>query len=329
LEWLKGPLRRLVAAILRVRLRLSGRRVGAVILYHRLDSDHAGWDPTGINPAIDVSLFEAEVRHLKTRYRVVPAPELLEAVRARKRGERIPVAITFDDDNASHAEKAMPILKRAALPATFFVCGASLERPFAFWWERVERALASGVASVEELRAMVPESSLSSASTKSGMRAVAADIEFMPPDERDALADELGRRLGPDPPDAGLRAAALRELRSSGFDLGFHTLRHHNLTVLDDQRLASAMSEGREALETAVGGELAPMIAYPGGKWDERVVSAARAAGYDPGFGFTTDGTTPVEPDSDPLAIGRLDVIWCGTLGQFALAVTRTLSARS
>ena len=213
MEWLKGPLRRLVAAILRVRLRLSGRRVGAVILYHRLDSDHAGWDPTGINPAIDVSLFEAEVRHLKTRYRVVPASELLEAVRARKRGERIPVAVTFDDDNASHAAKAMPILKRAALPATFFVCGASLERPFAFWWERVERALASGVASVEELRAMVPESSLNSASTKSGMRAVAADIEFMPPDERDALADELGRRLGPDPPDAGLRAAALRELR--------------------------------------------------------------------------------------------------------------------
>ena len=60
MEWLKGPLRRLVAAILRVRLRFSGRRVGAVILYHRLDSDHAGWDPTGINPAIDVSLFEAE-----------------------------------------------------------------------------------------------------------------------------------------------------------------------------------------------------------------------------------------------------------------------------
>ena len=89
------------------------------------------------------------------------------------------------------------------------------------------------------------------------------------------------------------------------------------------------MSEGREELETAVGGKLAPMIAYPGGKWDERVVSAARAAGYDPGFGFTTDGTTPVEPDSDPLALGRLDVIWCGTLGQFALAVTRMLSARS
>jgi peptidoglycan/xylan/chitin deacetylase (PgdA/CDA1 family) len=328
MEWLKGPLRRLVATILRLRLRLSGRRVGVVILYHRLDENHAGWDPTGINPAIDVGLFEAEVRHLRGHYRVVPASKLLDAVRARKRGERIPVAVTFDDDNASHAAKAMPILKRAAMPATFFVCGASLERPFAFWWERVERALASGVVSVQELRGMVPESSLNSGSTKSGMRAIAADIEFMPPEDRDAIADELARRLGPDPPDAGLRASALRELRSAGFDLGFHTLRHHNLTRLDDQRLSSAMRDGREALETAVGGELAPMIAYPGGKWDERVVSAARAAGYDPGFGFTTD-STPVEPDSDPLALGRLDVIWCGTLSQFALAVTRTLRERS
>ena len=138
----------------------------------------------------------------------------------------------------------------------------------------------------------------------------------------------LGGGSGPTRPDAGLRAVALRELRAAGFDLGFHTLRHHNLTVLDDQGLASAMSEGREELETAVGGELAPMIAYPGGKWDERVVSAARAAGYGPGFGFTTDGT-PGGARQDPLALGRLDVIWCGALGQFALAVSRTLSART
>jgi peptidoglycan/xylan/chitin deacetylase (PgdA/CDA1 family) len=33
----------------------------------------------------------------------------------------------------------MPVLERHVAPATFFLNGASLERPFAFWWERLQR----------------------------------------------------------------------------------------------------------------------------------------------------------------------------------------------
>ncbi len=110
-----------------------------------------------------------------------------------------------------------------------------------------------------------------------------------------------------------------------GFEIGFHTLRHPNLATLDDPQLELAMTDGRERIATVIGRELSS-IAYPGGRWDPRTPEAARAAGYR--FGFTTD-PEPVLAGSDPLCLGRLDPLWCDTLGHFALAISRVLGRTS
>jgi peptidoglycan/xylan/chitin deacetylase (PgdA/CDA1 family) len=85
-------------------------------------------------------------------------------------------------------------------------------------------------------------------------------------------------------------------------EVGFHTLRHHNLTVLSDEELAQAMEEGREALEHVVGAPL-PLICYPYGFVDRRVANAARRAGFL--LGFTSRGGA-VTPTSDPLLLARI-----------------------
>jgi peptidoglycan/xylan/chitin deacetylase (PgdA/CDA1 family) len=319
-EGVKAVLRRPLASAGNALLRLSGRRAGLVLAYHRIGDPHQRWDEGGLNPRLGKSFFEAQLRHLSARYRVVPASELLSAVQSRRRGERFPVAITFDDDLPSHARDAMPILKRVGVPATFFVSGASLNGPFSFWWERVERAMDRGALSEAELREMVPAQS-GARDRRGELRRIAEDIELMAPDERESLSEELGKRAGPDPPDAGLREADLRALVDSGFEIGFHTLRHPNLASLDGPQLELAMTEGRERIAAAIGRELSS-IAYPGGKWDQRTPEAARAAGYR--LGFTTD-PEPVLPDSDPLCIGRVDPLWCETLGHFALTLSRVL----
>ena len=96
-----GPLTRLLgrplAFLLRVILRLSARRAGLALVYHRI-GDPPGDPDRELVPARGTAQFESELRHLKKRYRVVPASRLLEAAAARRRGERFPVSITFDDD---------------------------------------------------------------------------------------------------------------------------------------------------------------------------------------------------------------------------------------
>ncbi len=292
-----------MARALGVTLRRSGRRAGLALVYHALAERHG--DPAReLVPPHAAALFEGQLRHVIAHYRPVRADELVAAAAARKPGERFPVAITFDDDLASHARLAAPILSDLGVPATFFLCGASLERPSSFWWERLQRAVDLGL----DVR------------LEGGIHEQAARIEEMGAEERARVAERLGHALGAEPENAGVQAAHLRALVAAGFDAGFHTLRHDRLPDLDDAGLARALTEGRAALEAAARKPLTT-IAYPHGRADARVARAALDAGFR--FGFT-GRCVPVEQSSDPLLLGRVEPSFRSVEG-FAVQLVRTL----
>lgn len=287
---LPAPLRAIGVRLVELLLRLSARRTGIVLVYHELAERAPDLD-RDVVLAHEVSLFEAQLRYALRRYRVVAASEILEAVRGRRRGQRYPLAVTFDDDLASHVATAMPALQRLGVPATFFLCGASLERPHAFWWERLQRAVELGVD-------LTPVSG--QAATP---HALALSIEEANPRERAEAAARLGELVGGDPPGSGLGADDVRALAGADFEIGFHTLRHDRLPPLGDDELAAALTDGRSALEDACGSRLAS-IAYPHGRADERVARAARAAGLELGF---TGAGEPVRAGSDPMLLPRIE----------------------
>jgi len=299
--------------MLRWGMRLSARRVGLAVVYHRVDRSR-GNPERELLPALDARRFAAHVRHLRRRYRVVRASELAATAAQRRRGGRIPVAITFDDDLPDHSAMAAPILSRHQAVATFFLCGASLEQPFAFWWERLQRAFDRGVDVTPALGGRITRDDLTVHSATNAIYELA-------PGERSTVAARLGELLGPDPASAGMRAADVRALIAAGFEIGFHTRGHEALTALDDAALDDALREGRAELDALAGRPL-DLIAYPHGEVDERVASAARSAGYR--FGFTTK-REPVRPDSEPLLLGRYEPV-LASLGLFAFAVARALT---
>jgi peptidoglycan/xylan/chitin deacetylase (PgdA/CDA1 family) len=71
----------------------------------------------------------------------------------------------------------------------------------------------------------------------------------------------------------------LSELANAGWEVGSHTRTHPRLTQLDDEALGSELSESRTECEDELGLPC-DTLAYPYGDVDDRVVSAARAAGY-------------------------------------------------
>jgi len=296
-----GPL---AGGLLATLLRLSARRRGLVLVYHALD-ERQGDLERDLVPPHGAVLFDAQIGHLRRWFDVVAAERILDATRSRARGSRFPVALTFDDDLPSHVTLALPALRARGTPATFFLCGASLDEPHSFWWERLQRALDAG-------RVDAPR----------GVRALAREVEALSPPERDRYADELVERAGADPPGAGLRREQVREL-AAGAAVGFHTVRHHPLPALDDDALDDALATGRRELEEAAGAPLAA-IAYPHGRTDARVAAAARRAGFDSGF---AGGERAVTPDDDPLALPRISPAYA-SLGHFALQLVRALLQR-
>lgn len=315
----KEILRRAVAASLRWRARLSGEPLAIALVYHRVgDPGEGRWER--LVPALGSSLFRSQVEHLLSCYRPMPASELLTAARARRRGDPIPVAITFDDDLRSHLEVAAPILRAAGAPATFFLTGATLDGPFAFWWERLERAIDAAAISQPELAALTGAEA-TSASAASAARAFAPAIEAMAPEEQDRVSDALLERLGSDPPSAGLRSDEVRRLAAS-FEIGFHTRRHRLLTRLDDEALDAALRDGRDELERTAAAPLR-LIAYPHGKANARVAASARAAGYEVGF---TGAEERIDAGTEPLLVGRFTPRYAAG-GRFALQLGRALRA--
>ena len=303
---LSGWARLGLARALDLRARLSSRPVAAAIVYHRLVPGEEPWHETRPNLTLGVEQFERHLRELASLYRLVAADELLVAARDRGRGARIPIAITFDDDYVSHLELAAPALARHDAPATFFICGASLTRPHGFWWQRIARAIDSGALSLTRLRELVPRRAGEGPDDRN-LRQVGGDVEWMSFAERERFSDSLLALAGPDPPGGGMTAAQVAELAGSGFEIGFHTRRHPNLSTLDDDAVVAAVSDGRAEVEAAAGRPIR-QFAYPGGKATDAVIAATRDAGYQ--LAFLSDGG-PIPAETDPFEMRRPDPAWC------------------
>jgi peptidoglycan/xylan/chitin deacetylase (PgdA/CDA1 family) len=309
-----------VAVALERVLRLSQLRAGVALAYHSV-AEQGGNPQTELVPPHSLRLFEAELRHLARRYRLVRAAELPEAVASRRRSQRFPVAVTFDDDLACHVRQALPVLERLGVSATFFLSGASLDAPFSFWWERLQRAYARGEPQVHTLVEDLPAGA--ELRPPLSIHEVGRAVEALDPERRDAFAEGLLEAAGPDPADTGLRSSDLRTLVEAGMEIGFHTRRHDGLPALSDGALAHAMRDGRRELETITGSSIT-VIGYPHGRADGRVASAARAAGFRVGF---TTKEAAVRPSSNPLLLGRINPSY-RSLGHFALQLVLTLLSR-
>jgi peptidoglycan/xylan/chitin deacetylase (PgdA/CDA1 family) len=72
----------------------------------------------------------------------------------------------------------------------------------------------------------------------------------------------------------------LGRLADAGWEIGSHTCSHPRLTTLPDDQLAGELVESRAVLAERIGRPCGA-LAYPYGDHDERVVEAARSAGYD------------------------------------------------
>jgi len=300
--------RLLLARRLETRARRSSATRGAGLVFHAV-APHGGDETLEIDPALAVDRLEAAVAYLSRHYALVRAAELPAAARARRPGERVPVAVTFDDDLASHRDHAAPVLRRHGAVATAFVCGA--REPF--WWQLLQIAVDRRQITSEALPHVDPELvGRALARRPRAIHDLAKAVEDLVPAQRERVTAALARSVRERPPLLGGDGVAA--LAAAGWEIGFHTRRHDVLTTLDDRAL-------REALEPPVAGG-ARTLAYPHGKATEREARAARDAGY---LAAYTGRAEVLTERTDDHLIGRLQPD-SATLGRFALHLARALS---
>jgi peptidoglycan/xylan/chitin deacetylase (PgdA/CDA1 family) len=77
----------------------------------------------------------------------------------------------------------------------------------------------------------------------------------------------------------------LAELASAGWEIGSHSRTHPHLTALEEEALADELGGSRRDCERRLG-RPCRSLAYPYGDVDDRVIEAARRAGYEVAGGF-------------------------------------------
>ena len=288
-----------VNATVRRLANLRGHRL--VLVYHRLGPPA----PHGceVIPSVPAELFRAQLQALGEVVDIVPLDEIA-GDDVRRTGRRPAASITFDDDLASHAEHALPVLRALGLPATFFLSGRALHGRGPYWFQYLEAVLiARGAARTAALLGL-PQTdtgnlTMMCAQNTSLQRRITEFADDLPKPE------VLGRE-------------SLAGLGAAGMAIGFHTVGHDLMPDLDDAALGAAASNGRAELAKVTGGEVR-YFAYPYGKADGRSAAAVRSAGFQSAF---TGQPRPVRPRDDRFRIGRWEP---GPLGVDELLVKLAL----
>jgi peptidoglycan/xylan/chitin deacetylase (PgdA/CDA1 family) len=120
---------------------------------------------------------------------------------------------------------------------------------------------------------------------------------------------------------AGLGWDDLRGLADAGWEIGSHTATHPRLTQTSDAQLAEELGRSRAEIEAALG-RPCPSVAYPYGDVDDRVVAAARTAGYAVGAALPAHWRT-----AEPLAWPRVGVYHGDDVRRWRIKTSRAVRA--
>jgi len=297
------------AGLLALRHRLRHRETLTVVMFHRVlaPDTPAGRaaDPVYTVPA---PLFAACLAFFRRHYAVVGLP----AVRASLAGGApLPpraLLITFDDGWQDNLDVALPLLRRAGLPAVVFAAADALGEPSAWWWQEILlRALRTGRAGLDGLWA--------AAGADDGTVPPATEAPELALLQRYAALDPARRWQLLAPYAAGTEAegrhmltpAGLRAL-AAGLDIGAHGAAHLPLSMMDDA--AADLVRARGLLATALGrpGQDGPdTVSFPHGRYNAAVLDAAAAAGFR--ILFTSDACLNAAPAGRPaLLLGRISI---------------------
>lgn len=290
--------------------RLMSRETLTVLMFHRVLPEEK-IEELRPDPAYTISTaqLKALVERLSNQYKFVSMRDVL-ASRARKKPlPSYALLVTFDDGWNDNFAYGQPILAAAEVPWTVFVATNATSHAMEWWQETLLSAIRSGQATYEHLWKLAESNVPVSPAKLSDDPTL--DLLLRYACLSDSRRDTLLARFAPsngaqktEPDMADLNT--LRKFHETGVGIGVHGASHLPLTSVDDPM--RELSEAREFLSNEVSPDAAATMSFPHGRYDQRVVSAARSAGLS--LMFTSDPVINFCPGGwvDTDLLGRIPI---------------------
>ncbi len=240
----------------------GARRKLLILTYHRV-LDRAD---CFIND-ITAETFSKQIKVLSENFKVLRLDEAA-ALLAQNRLPSNAVCITFDDGYADNYDRAYPILKSYAVPATFFVATGFIDG--GIMWNDIVR-YACKMCSEDDIRDYLRSlnrtisTSLEQAKVEL-MHETISDFKYQDIDKRDHLAREFSKILSVQPRDTLMMTREqVADLSHNGMEVGAHTVNHPILKNLSQQQARYEIDESRAYLEDIIGKRVVS-FAFPNGR---------------------------------------------------------------
>ena len=269
--------------------------------------------------------FEWQVRHVARHHEVLTCRDLAALADAGRPLPRRALLITFDDGYRDNHDVALPILRRHAVPALVFVATGYMDRGGTFWYDQLVHDVLHSTARRVACAGSTVALGVEPASRRAGANELLTRLKRMPDEQRLADLAALRAQLHAPAPDTAstldrpMTWQEVRQLSDAGIEIGSHGVSHAVLANIADARaLRRELVDSKAAIDRHTG-QPTLSLAYPvGGRraYDERVVAAAREAGYRYAFAYHA-GPNPMGR-LDPMRIRRLAVERYVTRERFA-----------
>lgn len=267
--------------------------------------------------------FDEQMTFLKKNFNVVNFHTLADMADA---GEPIPpnsVVITFDDGYADNYTTAFPILQSHGLTASIYVATGFIDAQAPFWFDMLSyyvMKMKPGILHLnrDNFRVDVTEENRSEV-----RRSLGQAVRVVSDASRLLILEELAQQsdVSPSPEERELARPMtwdeVRALDRAGIEIGSHTVSHPFMVQLNDNELASELTQSKQRIEQETGTTV-QSLSYPTGGaqfYDDRTVRMAQTAGYR--FAVSYDHASVKLPKLKPFEIPRIHVEPFVTLPDF------------
>ena len=229
-------------------------------------------------PDCQADIFESQMKYLRTNFSVISLREALTISGDAARNFRTEIVLTFDDGLRNNYTIAYPILRRYALPATFFVCPGLIEsRTWQWAHEMEQRLLGCKPGNLKKIIAQLGTGEQELKGNNSGDIAEKI-VEHMKTMENNRRigTEHLIRSLTQDFETAQqqhdlydtMSWEELKSLDPALITIGSHTVHHPVLTRLPYEEMRYQIQESKQWLQRRLNRPI-DFFCYPNGDYDE------------------------------------------------------------
>lgn len=263
-----------------LRRKLTGSQV-AILLYHRIGSEYAGWS---LRPKpLSSQIFESQMEYFCHNFEILSLDRLAHHLLQGSLPEKAAV-ITFDDGYKDNYLYAYPILKKYHIPATMFLTTGHIGTDKLFWWDKVSYIIRHTAVKQLDLSDLgcLP---LQSESDKIHANSLITErLKKLPDEEKNLLIEKLFNISGTViPPGLGreliLSWDEVIEMSNDGIAFGAHSVNHPVLTNLPLEQAKGEILQSKQDIEEKLG-KVVTTFAYPNGDFNAELVKFIGESGF-------------------------------------------------